>query len=344
MPEEAPRWMRRFADNREVRNWNLTSLLLTLPLLVIGYFYYGGQALRVAAIAVLAAVITELIAGRLILRKNTLDDCNAVVVGLWIACMLPAGMQSLNNAPLYAAAGAVFAILVVKLPFGGTMHVPFSPAAAGFAFLTVCFPGRIFSYLPSEIAPPVDSKSLASLLRAGQTVLRSKQTVSILLGQTIGPMGTGCILLLAVILLCTLLLKSRRTAAFSSIGFLISVSVLAFLFPRVTGVQELGFFASIPLRLEGVGMELCAGSLLFAAIFLLPDPAILPGRWFTRLGYGGIAGAFCLLLRSIGSYEESVCFAILLANAVLPLLYRIQAELHHQKEFREQRAEAKEAQ
>jgi len=334
MPTAAatPRWKQRFAGNQEARRWNVTSLLLTLPLLLVGFYYYGEKALRTAAVAALAAVLCELAAGRLILRRQTIDDWNAVVTGLWVACMLPAEMQPMDTAPLYAAAGAAFAVLVVKIPFGGTMHAPFSPAAAGFAFLTVCFPHKVFAYIPSTLAPPAHRSSLALMLQQGRSVLGDRQLSGILLGQSVGPMGTGCLLVIAAALLAMALLKARRSAALASVGFLATAAALAFLFPRVTG-------GGLAARVHSVGMELCAGSLLFAAVFLLPDPAILPRRWFTRLGYGAVAGALCILLRRLGSYEENVCFAILLANAAMPLLYRLQAEIHHQKEFREKTEE-----
>jgi len=328
---DSPRWKQRFADNQEARRWNLTSLFFTAWPLLAGFFYYGEKALRTAVVGALSAVLCELLAGRLILRRSTLDDWSAVVTGLWIACMLPAEMQPADTAPLYAAAGAAFAILVVKIPFGGAMHAPFTPAAAGFAFLTVCFPHKIFAYLPSAAAPPAHTSSLALLLLQGRSVLGGRQLSGVLLGQTVGPMGTGCMWVIAAALLAMLLLlplKARRSAALSSVGFLGAVAVLAFLFPRVTGSGWL-------VRVHSVGMELFSGSLLFAAVFLLPDPAILPRRWFMRLGFGAAAGALCMLLRQLGSYEENVCFAILLADAAIPLFYRLQAEIHNQKEFRE---------
>lgn len=328
MPQEIPHWKQRLADNAQARRWNITSLLLTLPLLLMGFYYYGGQALRCAFAAVVAAVLTELVAGRLLLRRHTADDWNAVVVGLWVACMLPASLQPRNSAPLLAAVGAVFAILVVKLPFGGTMNVPFSPAAAGFAFLTVCFPQQVFHYTPSLLAPPTHDSSLALLLQQGRSVFQSNSLTGILLGQTTGPMGTGGILVIAAALLAMLILKERRSAALSSLGFVGSVALLAFMFPRVTG-------GTLEARLASAGMELCSGSVLFAGVFLLPEPWIMPARWFTRLSFGAVAGALVVLLRSLGSYEENVCFAILLANASVPLLYRLQAEVRHQKEFRE---------
>ena len=340
MPEEIPRWKQRFADNKEARDWNLASLLMSLPLLLVGSYYYGANVLRNAAVAALAAVLCELVAGRLILHKRTIDDWNAVVTGVWIACMLPADLlvKSTFPVPVYAAVGAIFAVLVVKIPFGGTMHAPFTPAAAGFAFLTVCFPKTVFNYLPSMEAPPAHSQSLAFMLQQGRSVMHmeeqgravldGKQLGGILLGQTVGPMGTGCILLIAAALLASFLLHKRRSAALASVGFLAAMALTSFLLPRVTG-------AGLAVRLASAGMELCSGSLLFAAVYLLADPAIMPQRWFTRLGFGVLAGLLCAMLRQMSSFEESVCFAILLADAFMPLLYRLQAELRHQKEFRE---------
>jgi len=343
-----PRWKRRFADNREARKWNLTSLLLTMPLLLVSVYYYGTHILRTAAIAALVALVCEVAAGRLILRKQTGDDWNAIATGIWIAMMLPAELAPNNNIALYAAIGSAFAILVVKIPFGGTMHVPFTPAAAGFASLAVCFPQIIFSYTPSTLAPPIHNSSLAAMLQQGRSALEGGQFSGILLGNVMGPMGTSVILVIAAILIAQLFIKERHGALLTSIGFIAAAALLAFLFPRVLGpawqpdssfwrvfAEALPRSIGSPLRtrLISVGMELCAGSLLFAAVFLLPDPAIMPGRGRMRLAWGAMAATLCMLLRHIGIFEEGVCFAILLADAFIPLFYRLQTELEDQKRF-----------
>ncbi|MDR2525598.1 MAG: RnfABCDGE type electron transport complex subunit D [Oscillospiraceae bacterium] len=322
MDEKQPRWKQVLRESRALRRWNLTSLGLSLPLLFVGYYYYGSSALRLAVISALTAVACEAVAGRLVLRRRTVDDWNAVVIGLWIALMLPAGCS-----PWLGVTGAAFAVLVVKIPFGGTQSAPFIPAAAGFAFLTVCFPERVFAYAPSAFVDPIDSRPLAALLRGGQFTPRNWNISSILLGQTVGPMGTGGILMIAVVLLVMLLLHGRRSAALASFGFLAICALTAYLFPRVENN-----------RIASVWMELCSGSLAFAAVYLLPDPASLPARWFTRLGYGAMAGLLAMLLRYLGSYDENICFALLLANASLPLLERARAELRH---IRAERAEKK---
>jgi len=349
MPKQnqQPRWKQRLATNRDARRWNLTSLALTLPLLLLGYFYYGASALHVAVVSVLAAVLAELLFGRLFLRKNTLGDWNAVVVGLWIACMLPAFIAPPeqydmlgNYAVWYAALGSVFAILVVKIPFGGTKHMPFSPAAAGFAFLTACFPHRVFTFTASEVVAPVRSRSMALLLNLGENAITPNNFFRILFGHTVGPMGTGVVLVMVVLLVVMLLLKSRRSYAMASLGFIVAVAALAFLFPRVSpGVDGM----TMNLRLASIGMELVSGSLLFAAIFLLQEPSTLPSRWHTRLAVGVLAGGLTILLRHLGTFEENVVFAILLANAALPAIYRLQDEWQQQKIFRRKQAEETEA-
>jgi len=342
-----PRWKQRLATHRDARRWNLTSIALTLPLLLLGYFYYGTAALHVAAVSVLAAVLAELLFGRLFLRKNTLGDWNAVVVGLWIACMLPAFIPPPeqydmlgNYAAWYAALGSIFAIVVVKIPFGGTKHMPFSPAAAGFAFLTVCFPHRVFTFIPSEVVPSVRQRSLALLLNLGENAINSDNLPNILLGHTSGPMGTGVILVIAVLLVVMLLLKSRRSYAMASVGFIVTVCALAFVFPRVNPGPD---GMTMTLRAASMGMELFSGSLLFAAVFLLQEPSTLPTRWHSRLVMGAIAGGLTILLRNLGTFEENVVFAILLANAALPAIYRLQDEIQQQKIFRSKKAEEMEA-
>ncbi|MDR0531619.1 MAG: RnfABCDGE type electron transport complex subunit D [Oscillospiraceae bacterium] len=332
MPEQEqvyePRWKRRFADNQEARRWNQTSLLLTLPLLAVGCYYYGLAVLRTAVIAAFAAVVCELIGGRLVLRQRVGDDWNAVVIGVWMACLLPARMEPRNTVALYAVVGAVFAVLFVKLPFGGTMNAPFSPAAAGFCFLSVCFPAKVYAFQPSVLVPPAHSRSLAAMLAQGRSVLDGGHFIDVLLGRVMGP-ACACALVTLAILLAMLLIKERRSSVLVSLGFLVGVALIAFVFPRVVS-------AGTPLmtRLSAVGMELFAGNLLFAAVLMLPDPAIMPRRWFTRFGFGAMAGLFAMLLRLLGHYEDGVCFAVMLADAFMPLTYRLQAEIKSQKEFR----------
>jgi electron transport complex protein RnfD len=316
--------------------FSLQSMLLTVPCLILGWYYYGTSAVRLAVVSMLAAIVCSLAMQWLLQLKNLrrrdgklrmqktnhsgqsvrgitwrqgFDNGSPLVLGLWMACMLPADI------PLrYAIAGCAFAVVCCMVPFGGGRTSPFSPTAVGFAFLTVCT-ARVFAYEPSVFAKPIHSSSLSQLLQYKQSALQGEQILPVLLGQTVGPMGTGGIIAIAAVLGACFLLKSRRALALSSLGMVLSVAVLSFLFPRVSGNDM-----TLKLRLMAVGMELCSGMMLFAAVYLLPSATRLPRMWYNKLLYGAMTGAFAILLRHISVYEESVVFAILLANACWPVL------------------------
>lgn len=290
-----------------------TQLIALAVVAVMAWFFYGERSLRLLFAGAAAALCAELLAQGLFRRLRKPLDYHSLVVGACIAMMLPA------NAPYTVAiVGSVFAVWAVKLPFGGTMHAPFVPAAAGFAFLCLCFPKEVFSYPQMKTITDItvsaaawgDGTSLASLLQNGQsTAVGSGLAASLLIGNArgiSGPMGTGCILVLLLCLLLPVMRKPRT--ALGPLGFLFSCAVLAFAFPRV----QMG-------RWYSVLFELCAGMLVFAAVFFITDSATSPDTGGMRLLYGILAGVLCMLFRYFGVYEEGVCFAVLAANALWPI-------------------------
>ena len=152
------------------------------------------------------------------------------------------------------------------------------------------------------------SSSLASMLAQGRSMkITLANLMDILIGNIRGPMGTGCII---VFFACMIfLLIRRREALISTAGFLVTCIVFAIIFPRTEG--------SI---LSSVVLELSAGSLLFASVFLLTDYSTLPEYKRDKLAYGVFCGIICMVMRRLAAFEEPVCFAVLLANAFSPLL------------------------
>ena len=262
------------------------------------------------AAGVLGAVVCEA-AGGLIKKtgKPSLADLNAVFTGAVIAMMLPA------NAPAtLAAAGGAFAVAVAKLPFGSTRNSPFIPAAAGFAFLCVCWPQAVFSYpaLPEAgralgAASPA-GVSVAAMLKENISLrLNDLSRFDLLIGNIPGPMGTGSILILAAS--AVYFLFRRPSSLLNTLGFIGGCAAMALLFPRVlTG------------RAASLTMELCSGSLVFAAVFLVTDLSLSPKKAVHRFLFGLTAGVLCMLTRYFGAYEEGVCFALMLASAVWPFV------------------------
>ena len=136
--------------------------------------------------------------------------------------------------------------------------------------------------------------------------LNAANSFEIITGNVAGPMGTGCIILL--IGCCAYLFVRRRKALLATAGFLGACALYAAIFPRIN--------ASL---LDGIFLELSAGSLMFAAVFIVTDHAALPQNGINRVLYGAVCGIFCMAMRAFGTYEETVCFAVLLANGLRPV-------------------------
>lgn len=300
-------FMARFKRIKAPKSPYMNYLLMLAAPAIVSWYYYGALAFRAILTGIISAVAVEAVALLIMKRKlHCLSDMHAVFTGFAIAMLLPA------TAPVWLiGSGAAFAILVAKIPFGPAHKAPFVPAAAGMAFLTVCFPDEVFKY------PAIDSasfdvfdagSSLAAQLSAGGIQhVNSVGIMSMISGNVSGPLGTCC----AVALLgsCALLTAGKPKRLFNVLGFLTVCSLLAVIFPR-------GSF-SRPVSLL---TELCAGSLLFSGIFFVTDPGTSPKHPLTRFIYGAFAGIICMILRYFGTFEDGTCFGILLTNAFWPIV------------------------
>jgi len=295
-----------------VFRYNLDLIIMMLPLMLMSIYLSGYHIIRLMLTAVIGAVIAEFTANKISKSDNSLGDLSAVATAMAISLMLPASCPS-----YIAAAGSVFAIIVAKIPFGGAKNAPFVPAAAGFAFLCVCFPTEVFTYPSVETAfnsaligaeDFVKGTSFGEMLSYGKSVeLNSLEAVSILGGKTVGPVGTT--FMLVFIGIAVYLFAKRRKKFYVSLAFILTCTVMAMLFPRVnSGVAT------------SVIMELSAGTLLFAGLILIHDPATAPNRAPYSVLYGIGAGIICMLLRYFGKYPEGACFSILIMNAITPVI------------------------
>lgn len=277
-------------------------LIMLVAPLVIAVWYYGVRAVYVAAAAVAGAMITDIAANLIIRKQYRLKDLSSVYIGAAIAAMMPAGI------PLYIPAlAAAFAVLAVKIPFGGGLRAPFSPVAAGFAFACVCFKEQIFDYSYNSVDKLLGSASLGSLLAKGNSVrLNSVNLFDIVSGNVAGPMATGCGI---VLIACCAFFVRRRKALLATAGFIVTCAVFAAVFPRINASA-----------ITSVVLELSSGSLIFAGVFLLTDLATLPKSSAVRVIYGAVCGVICMTMRRLGAYEEPVCFAVLLANGLRPVM------------------------
>ncbi len=296
------------------RHMTRDVLLATIPLCIFAAVNYGPRPLYIVLLSMASALFCEIVC--CLFRRQSLavlGDGSAAVTGALIGlCMSPMVDYWV---PML---GAAFAIIVVKAPFGGYGRNVFNPAAAGLAVLSYCFPQRMFTYpiinsitrLPLSMGvgeEVVTTPSLAAQLRADAipTVTR----LHLLLGDFAGPIGATATL---VLLACALYLVCRRTISLWVLApYLITCVVIAFLFP----CAGLG-------RLHSTLAQLCAGYVLFTGVFLLHDPVTTPRFWLGRVFYGVFAGILVMTLQSVGRVEAGSCFAILLMNALAPIIDR----------------------
>lgn len=270
---------------------------------ILSVMYYGSRAVAVIAVSVLSAVFSDFAANFLLKRSFLLRDLSNIFIGAAIAVMMPAGV------PLYVPAIASAAgVLTAKIPFGSSLRAPFVPAAVGFAIVSVCFKEEVFTYTHNAEDKLFGAKSLASLLAQGSPVrINISNVFDVISGNISGPMGTGCGILMVVC--CCYLFVRRRSALLATAGFIGACVVFAMISPRVSTSP----FISVVL-------ELSSGSLLFGAVFLITDHATLPKGSILKFIYGVVCGVVCMFMRKVGTYEETVCFAVLMANAFSPVI------------------------
>ncbi len=322
-----------FKTDDPLFSYSVDTLLMGLGLLIMGIYLNGIAALYHAAVGMVSAVICEYVSFKLVLKKNTLGNMSAFSVGLLIALSVSAAC------PLWITASAsAFAVLVAKLPFGGTRNAPFVPVAAGVCFAQLCFPLYVFTYpaVSGGLHPVfnnaegfVKGTSLIDLLESGKAVsLNIFNYTSLLSGKYPGAIGTTCMLAMFGIILYQLIRRPKRL--YASFGFLVCCAIFAAVFPRInTG------------RLSSVIMELSAGSLMFVALLVLNDPVTSPKRPLQSVLYGAVAGTLCMLLRYFGKINEPAFFSVLLVNAFWPVFSKQTAT--DQKQSSERRRRIKKA-
>lgn len=291
---------------------NLDVLITLIPLCIFSCVYYGLRPMLIVLTGMLTAVACETLCCLMMKRRPTILDGSAAVIGGLIGALMPPAAP--YWLPIIASA---FAILVAKMPFGGSGRYLLNPAAAGIAVVTLCFtytmfrypdPGLVNQSLPlGDLSGVVTESSPAAQLSSGGQTLYSWNTL--LFGDFPGPIGATAIAVLAA---CALYLFSRRAISpLITLSYLAVCALIAVAFPRVSGEWY-----------NSVMLELCTGYLLFCGIYLLPDTVTAPRHWLARIVYGAAAGALVMALRHIGQFEEGACFAVLLVNAFSPLLDR----------------------
>ena len=290
--------------------WVIWALM---PALVASFTVFGSGALIVTATSVLSCLFFEWFITRFILKRpSTLGDLSATITGLLLAFNLP------SNIPIYMIViGALVAIGIGKMAFGGLGNNPFNPALVGRVFLLISFPAKMTSWpVPAGIATSyIDAATGATPLNLiGQIAGGNTAAADLLpsLGNLfIGNIG-GCIGEVSVVALLIGLIILRSSKV---ITCHIPVSILATV-TILTGVMWL----INPVLYVNPLYHLCSGGLMLGAIFMATDYVTSPMTTKGMVWYGIGIGVLTVIIRYFGSYPEGMSFAILIMNAVTPLI------------------------
>lgn len=294
-----------------VRRNMLGVCLALLPALVASIVFFGTGALAVILMSVCSCVAIEYVVQRFVCKQEpTICDGSAVVTGLILAMNLP------SNLPLWIVfLGALFAIGVCKMTFGGLGQNIVNPAIGGRVFLLLSFPAQMTSWP----VPGVDAETGATPLALIKAAVKSGQSVQGLQGMPstsdllLGNMGGS---LGEVAALC-LIIGGIFLVATRIITWHIPVAVLA----SMAIIQGL-FHLYDPDVYVCPCVTLLTGGALLGAIFMATDYVTSPMTPLGMIIYGCGIGLVTVLIRNFGAYPEGMSFAILLMNLVTPLINR----------------------
>ena len=292
-------------------------LVALLPALLVSFCFFGLGSVVVCLSSVAACVFFEWAITKYVLRRQpTLSDGSAIVTGLLLGMNLP------SNFPVWMVLiGALVAIGIGKMTFGGLGCNPFNPALVGRCVLLVSFPAAMTSWpLVGQQATYLDAETGATPLSLMKWAIKSgdasvleglPSSVDMLLGNTANGMGAGT---LGEICALALLLGLAYMLWKKIITWHIPVSILATVFV-LSGLLHLAdsVYAN-PLQV------LFSGGLMLGAIFMATDYVTSPMTHRGQLVYGVAIGVLTVVIRNWGSYPEGMSFAILIMNAFTPLI------------------------
>ncbi|MCI5954905.1 MAG: RnfABCDGE type electron transport complex subunit D [Lachnospiraceae bacterium] len=273
----------------------LAVIVALMPATGFGIYNFGPRALAVILVTVGSTVLTEFLFG-LYKKKMTITDLSAVVTGLLLALNLPVTI------PLWMAAlGGVFAILVVKMLFGGLGQNFMNPALAARCFLLISFPTAMTAF---ECDAYTGATPLAAL-KAGDQV----NVMDMVIGRTAGTIGETSVIAL-IIGACILILLGV-------IDLRIPGSYI------VTFVLFIGLFGGRGFDPAYVAAQLSGGGLMLGAFFMATDyvtrPITVKGQYLFGIFLGLMTGIF----RIFGPGAEGVSYAIILGNLLVPLIEKV---------------------
>ena len=291
-------------------------LIALIPTTIVSLYFFGIGALIVILTSVVSALFFEYLITKYILKKEpSLTDGSAIITGLLLAFNIP------SNLPIIIIIiGAMVAIGVAKMSFGGLGNNPFNPALVGRVFLLISFPVQMTSWpVPVESRMQyLDAVTGATPLGLVKEGLRNGEPVSDLMTQIpsnmqmlIGNMGgsLGEVAGIAIIIGLIWMLYKKVITWHIPVSMIGTIIIL-------TGI----FWLINPEKYADPVFHVLTGGVLLGAVFMATDYVTSPMTTKGMLIFGVGIGLLTVVIRLFGAYPEGVSFAILIMNAFVPLI------------------------
>ncbi|MBQ2927935.1 MAG: RnfABCDGE type electron transport complex subunit D [Oscillospiraceae bacterium] len=285
-------------------------LIALAPAMLVGTYVFGLRALTVTAVSVLACVFFEWLYCKMTGMHCKIYDLSACVTGVLLAFVCPVTI------PYWTIVlGALFAIMLVKMLFGGLGRNIVNPALAGRAFM-FSWPVLMSTWVKPGWANAAGIFSTADAVTAATPLANMHQGIMCeepIMDLFLGTVG-GCIgetSAIALLIGFAYLLWRKVITARIPLAYIGTVAVLAFLFPM--GNDRIAWMAA----------QVFGGGLMLGAIFMATDYVTSPVTKLGQIVYGVGCGLLTVLIRYFGGYNEGVSYAILCMNCCVVLLDRI---------------------
>lgn len=287
-------------SNRTVKKDMLDVIIALIPAGIASVYFFGYRALVLILASVLTCVLSEYIFNKVTKRKQSIKDLSAVVTGLLLAYNVPFTL------PVWQMViGAMFAIIVAKMFFGGIGQNIVNPALAARAFLMASWSSTMTQFVPPHRVATLKSVKDVSMLTGATPLMdpKSYSTMDLFLGNIPGCLGE--VSSLAILIGACYLLVRKVIQIRIPLTYILTSVVLI-------GIFGEGFQNSLTTVLSG-GMLLGA---FFMATDYTTTPVTIKGQYVFAIG----AGILTAVIRVFGGYPEGVSYSILLMNLVVPII------------------------
>ncbi len=297
---------------------NMYGVIVALvPALLVSFLYFGLGSVIVCLTSVAACVFFEWAISKYLLKTNSKSvlDGSAILTGLLLGFNLPSNLE-----PWIIVIGALVAIGIGKMTFGGLGQNVFNPALVGRCFLLVSFPAQMttwpqvgqLGYLDAETgATPLSIMKQAIKSGDASVLDQLPDSLTLLLGNNPNTLGAGTI---GEVCALALLIGLAYMLWKKIITWHIPVSIFATVF-----VFSGALHCANPIYADPFAV-LLTGGMMLGAIFMATDYVTSPMTGKGQIIYGVCIGLLTVVIRNWGSYPEGMSFAILVMNAFTPLI------------------------